>query len=65
MRSITLLGEVGGESLDSLVELSWVLGHSVLHLDLDVEAADDVELVGLDDAGSSVFLSVMGCTFLR
>ena len=65
MRSIALLDEADSESLDSLVELSGVLGHAVLHLDLRVEGADDEELAGLDDAGAALFLSEARYTFLR
>lgn len=53
MQSISLLHEVGSKGLHSLVELSGVLGHSVLHLDLVVEGGDQVQLLGLHDAPSS------------
>lgn len=55
--SIALGDEVLGESFHSLVELSGVLGHAVLHLGLGVESADEDELLGLDDAGAALFLS--------
>jgi hypothetical protein len=63
--SIILTDKGLGEALHSLVELSGVLRHTVLHLGLRVEGANQVELLGLDDAGTALFLDRERCTFLR
>lgn len=56
MQSISLLHEGGSKGFHSLVELSGVLAHSILHLDLAVEGSDQIQLFGLHNAPSSEFL---------
>lgn len=64
-RSISLFVEVGSQIFDSFIQFSGVLGHSIVHLVLDVEGSDDVVVLGLGNTGSSVFLNIGGYTFLR
>jgi hypothetical protein len=65
MRSIALLLEVVGKSLDSLVELSGVLGYTVLHFVLDVETANEVVVLCGCNTGTSAFLGIARGTFFR
>lgn len=53
MFSISLTGKVSGKSFNSLVEFSWVLWDSILHFLLAIEGADENEILGDANAGSS------------
>lgn len=63
--SITLRLKLIGQSFHSLVELSGVLRNTILHLGLCVEGANNVELLGFDDTGTTLFLHKHESTFLR
>ena len=60
-----MLLEVVGQPLDPLVELSGVLGDSILHFVLDVESPDNEVVFGAGNAGTSVFLGRNKSTFFR
>ena len=64
-QSKSRLSDSGSKAFNSLVELSWVLGDTVLHFVLNVECSDQNHFAGLDDAGTSVLLNTLRLTFLR
>jgi hypothetical protein len=65
IQSIALLSEVSSKGLYALVEFSRILRNFVGHDEFGVEGSDDVEGLGLGNAGSAMLLNKETATFLR